>query len=421
MNLGVLGSLLVEVSMEGADEARKEMEGMQTSTKKAGDESRKQVPTLEKMGKRWSSMLTLVAASGAVAFGIIAKSSPSVLASLIGIQIAFESIFMIIGDELAPVFEWFEGLLWKVYDWFESLSPTTKTFIAALVGGVIVVGALAAALLAVIVIGPTLTAAAGTIASVVGISFGWILVIVAAVVIAVALLYTAWKNNLWGIQDKVHAAVEWIKYKWANLMYIIHDENKTTWEKVKAIFWLAYDSVKEILGKMKTWMIDKFTDIYDETVIAWDNVKNYIKDSILEAYNFVIDKLGGVGTFIDNTVGKVKGIFSGSSGSSRGGKDKTQYDSSGRVSLRQSVSGTRALGGSVLTGASYLVGENGPELFTPNLSGKVSTAGKTKQIASQASKAASNMNLKIDVNLDGRKIWESMRKYSASELRRLGA
>lgn len=40
-------------------------------------------------------------------------------------------------------------------------------------------------------------------------------------------------------------------------------------------------------------------------------------------------------------------------------------------SLFSSVAGARATGGPVMPGASYLVGENGPELFTPSGSGAI--------------------------------------------------
>jgi hypothetical protein len=43
------------------------------------------------------------------------------------------------------------------------------------------------------------------------------------------------------------------------------------------------------------------------------------------------------------------------------------------------VSGTRMTGGSVTSGSSYLVGERGPEIFTPHTAGNVSTsAGKSE-------------------------------------------
>ena len=491
MNLGVLGSLLVEIKANGAKEARQEMEGMQGSTKKAGDEAKRSVPTLEKMGKRWASVLNLVSASGAAAFNLIAKSSPAVMGSLKGISLAFESIFMIIGDELAPVFETFEGILWKISEWFDGLSPSTKTFIAALVGAGIVVGALLSVILALVTIGPTLipalATAFGAVAGAVGLSVGSLIAVVAGLVIVVALLYTAWKNNWFGIRDKTQAALayiselfarfkEWVGERWNALMSILHDENLSTYGKLKAIWgWVketiaqAIDGLKtealKIWESLKTAMINKAIEIRDKIpgyidtmkVVGlailtdlklslielwgdikkkasekWEEIKYALTHPIETATSIITEKLNGLKSILKGVAkffelnpisiglkvaGAVSNYFSGSSG----GKDKTQYDSSGRVASRQKVSADRALGGPVLSGMSYLVGENGPEMFTPRLSGSITPTKRTQQALTAPTQSSQDLNMRIEVNLDGRKIWESVRKYSAAEMRRLGA
>lgn len=412
MNLGKLGSLMVEITAKGANEARGQLEGMQDATQKAGNEAKRQVPVLERMGKRWSSVLTLVSVSGAATFGLIAKSSPAVLGSLKGMQLAFESIFMMIGDELAPVFETLVNALWKVSEWFDELSPTTKTLIAGLALGVIVVGALAGAFLA----GAAAVAAVGASALATGLIIGGVLIA------AIAALYVAWKNNVFGIRDTAYSVFNWLKERWTSLMDILYDENMTTWEKIRAVFWWAVDTMKDILSTWWTTYKNVMKWLYDETVEKFTDIKNTIINAIKGAYDYVIDKLGSMGDVISGVVNKVKDFFTGgSSSSSSGGRDMTQYDSDGRVSLRQKVPATRALGGPVLSGMSYLVGEEGPELFTPRLSGSITSNKKTQQTLTQKQDRPIEINLKIETQLDGRKVWESVRKFSASELRRLGA
>ena len=44
------------------------------------------------------------------------------------------------------------------------------------------------------------------------------------------------------------------------------------------------------------------------------------------------------------------------------------------------LSGGRSLGGGVLRGSSYMVGERGPEIFTPSSSGRISTGGATNVV-----------------------------------------
>jgi chaperone required for assembly of F1-ATPase len=416
MNLGVLGSLLVQIKAEGAKEARKQMEGMQTSTKKAGDEAKRSVPALEKMGKRWASVLGLVAASGTIAFGLIAKSSPSVMAALKGIQLAFEEIFMVIGEELSPVFETLENILWKIADWFNELSPTTKTFIAGLALGVIVVGALAAAFAGAVAVAPLVTGALAAI----GLTLGTAIAIIGGVIIALALLYTAWQTNFLGIRDIAHSVISWLKERWTSLMDILQDENKTTWEKVKGVIGWVIGTIKDVLVAYWKFYLQVMGYFYDTTVEKFTSIKDFIIDSFKTAYEYVVGKLDSLTTYLNKVLSKISSVFSGSSSSSSGGTDKTQYDSDGRVSLNQSVS-ARALGGPVMNGLSYLVGENGPEMFTPKLSGSITPTKQTQQAISKTSQQPVELNQKIEVKLDGRTVWESVRKYSAAELRRLGA
>lgn len=63
---------------------------------------------------------------------------------------------------------------------------------------------------------------------------------------------------------------------------------------------------------------------------------------------------------------------------------------------RQEYSGARALGGQVVRGGSYLVGERGPEMFTPNGSG----GGRVtpfNQLMNEAGKGGGNTNVMVNV------------------------
>jgi phage-related protein len=415
MNLGVLGSLLVKIEAEGAEDSRKQMEGMQESTKQAGDEAKRSVPVLERMGKRWASVLTLVATSGAVAFGLIAKSSPAIMGSLKGIQLAFESIFMVIGDELAPVFETFEGILWSISTAFDELPGPVKTFIAGIVGAGIVVAALAAGFVGLSSLAPIVTGAITAL----GVSLGTVAVVLGAVIVAVAALYVAWKYNLFGIRDTAYKVFNWLKERWSSLMDILFDENMTTWEKIKSVVRWAIATIRDVLSGYLTFCVSVMDRLFGSTVEKFTAIKNFIIGAISAAYDYVMGKLNSLTSALSGVLSKISGVFSGRPGSA-GGTDRTQYDSSGRVALRQKVYATRALGGPVLGGMSYLVGENGPELFTPKLSGSITPNKQTQQTLSQPSQRPIELNATFVAKLDGRTVWESVRKYSAAEMRRLG-
>jgi len=62
--------------------------------------------------------------------------------------------------------------------------------------------------------------------------------------------------------------------------------------------------------------------------------------------------------------------------------------------------GGKAVGGSVTAGNSYLVGEHGPELFTPTNSGKISTAKETASMGSDVNINFNNVSVRNDDDLD---------------------
>ena len=427
-DLGTIGELIVKIKAENAKETGEQIEGVQKTTKKAGQEAKRQVPTLEKMGRRWAAVLGLVAASGAVVFGAILKSSPSVMGALKGMQLAFESIFGLIGEELSPIFEWLEELIWKLSEAFDNLPPGVKTFIAGLALGVIVIGAVAAIILAVV---GTLAVLAGAVTvtlaafsvgvplvtgalAVLGVSLSTvvlgILAVIAAIVLiigAVALLYTAWKYNWGGIQDKTRAALQfiknvisrvtsWIKNRWVTFLGIIFNKNLTTYGKLKALWGFLKDTIKQIT-----------TAIMKEAGKAWEAIKQIIMGKVQDAYNAVVAKFADMITALKKTI---------------------KYFHDNPIikiikTIKKTVGGTtsRQFGGPVSAGAAYTVGEVGPELFVPDVSGTIIPNNKLADNKTTSTAApARPIDIKLDLKLDGRTVWESMRRYSAAEIRRLG-
>ena len=79
------------------------------------------------------------------------------------------------------------------------------------------------------------------------------------------------------------------------------------------------------------------------------------------------------------------------------------------------------MGGDVLAGMGYMVGERGKELFVPDVSGAIVPNNKIgQQPAAQPKTSIVPFVIHNDVKLDGRVIWESVRRYSAAEIRRMG-
>ena len=452
-DLGVIGELIVKIKAEDAKETGEQIKSVQKTTKEAGQEAKRQVPVLENMGRRWGAVLSLVAASGAVAFGMILKSSPSVMGALKGMQLAFESIFGLLGEELAPIFEWLEEILWKISEAFENLSPEIKSFAAGLTLAGIVAGVLAAAILALVVVWPTITAAVATATAAIGLSLGWIIVIIGAVVLAVALLFTAWKHNWGGIQDKTWAALQfirnvisrvtsWIKSRWDTFLGILFNKNLTTYGKLKALWGFLKDTIKQIttairketakaweaikrksleiwgaikvaipaiLNKLKAIMAAIWADIKASAAELWDDLKQIITGKVQETYDAVVGKFADMITALKKTI-----KYFHDNPIIRIIKTIKKTVSSGGTTSRQ-------FGGPVSAGAAYTVGEVGPELFVPDVSGTIIPNNRlADKKTTPAAAPARPINIKMDLKLDGRTVWESMRSYSAAEIRRLG-
>ncbi|MCC8952717.1 hypothetical protein H8B02_04310 [Bradyrhizobium sp. Pear77] len=73
----------------------------------------------------------------------------------------------------------------------------------------------------------------------------------------------------------------------------------------------------------------------------------------------------------------IKGIFTG------GGKSPVNASPA-------PIAGARALGGPVTFGKPYLVGERGPELFVPGISGRIESNDKLRRLTSDGASAVAS-------------------------------
>jgi hypothetical protein len=143
---------------------------------------------------------------------------------------------------------------------------------------------------------------------------------------AVALVVGSLALLGWSI--KTYVIDEWDTWKWAM------DE---LWGKLSSFG----TSVVEWVGTTSAAFADFGTGIYDSIVGAFDSVTARVS----AWFDWIKGKLSSVGS-------SISGIFSG-------GAEPATPD------------GARAKGGPVRRGGSYLVGEQGPELFTPGASGSI--------------------------------------------------
>jgi len=124
------------------------------------------------------------------------------------------------------------------------------------------------------------------------------------------------------------------------------------------------------------------------------NVLNQLKRKLIEVA--MQQAVSGIGNFLGNALG---GLFTGGFGGgfrTMGGRSLTTASGTniGKVGFMPSnpaFRGARANGGPVSAGGSYMVGERGPELFTPRSSGTITANEKL---------GGSTVNNMITVNVD---------------------
>lgn len=122
-----------------------------------------------------------------------------------------------------------------------------------------------------------------------------------------------------------------------------------------------------------------FTGAFQQLEDLWVNWVTTGKASATDLANYVIKELARIqaqqqiiaplSQLLGGSSGALSSLIGGLFGSSSSGAGAYGPSSSG------GISGTRALGGPVSAGASYLVGERGPEIFTPGTSGNITANG----------------------------------------------
>jgi hypothetical protein len=237
-----------------------------------------------------------------------------------------------IGGKLLPVLtkllEHIEPIVDKIVDWMGKHDKLTS---------ILVIGAGAIGLL-LTVLGPLLIALPAIVtgiqavgAALIFLSANPIVLIIAAIVALVAaivLMITHWQ------QTKTIAL--------------------QVWNEIKEVVGGAMETVKNYIGAGMT---------YIQTV--WMEVWTAIKDYVLAIWQEIVDKITGFVNGIMDKINSVKNAISsvasavGNTVSSVGNK------------IGNAFGGGKASGGTVFAGSAYVVGEQGPELFLPGVSGTI--------------------------------------------------
>lgn len=135
----------------------------------------------------------------------------------------------------------------------------------------------------------------------------------------------------------------------------------------------AIERTKDIMETVSSSMEDAFMSMVDGTKSAKDAFKSMAAEILKELYRVLV---------VQRMVSAISGAFSFASGPSTG-------------SFGLPFGGANASGGSMVTGKSYLVGENGPELVIPRHSGTVVNANQTAAMGGGSGATVVNNNITV--------------------------
>ena len=132
-----------------------------------------------------------------------------------------------------------------------------------------------------------------------------------------------------------------------------------------------------------------------------DNLTNGLTDAIMQSKKLgevfheisaqIISDLVRIAVQRAITIPLANAIFGGSDGGINGVN----------IMANMALAGARAGGGPVGSGKTYLVGENGPELFTPGMSGSITSNSALKNLAGGASRSGATLNQTVNINAQG--------------------
>ncbi len=167
----------------------------------------------------------------------------------------------------------------------------------------------------------------------------------------------------------------------------------THWQKTKEVAVSVWNSIREIVGGAMETVKNYVSAGMSYVSTVWQQTWQAMKDYVMGIWNEIVNKING---FIDGIVNKINGLINSISsvGSAIGNKVSGAYNS-----VSGFVSGQRAAGGYVASGRSYLVGEQGPEIFTPNGSGYITPNGAIGARPIAVYITGNNISSAMDLNL----------------------
>ncbi len=202
---------------------------------------------------------------------------------------------------------------------------------------------------------------------------------IGAIVIVITLLLTHWRAVWHAIKTVIHDAVTWIKH---HLLLVslalgpigfaivaLATHWRTVWSVIKTVL---LDAWNDVLKPVLRFVIDIGVLPIQAGIsalgTAWSTIWHGIQSVVSDVWNFLSPIFTAIGNGVKTILGGIGKVAS-----------------IGKSVL--TLGGLLASGGPATAGTAYIVGEKGPELFVPSVSGQVIPHGATQQVLAGASSA----------------------------------
>jgi hypothetical protein len=251
-----------------------------------------------------------------------------------------------------------------------------------------------------------------------------------------------------GWQDAWNGVLSFAGSVWAAINATVSGALQALWDAVASTFSTITQTVVASTNDVQGFLAAAWASIQGTAASAWGGVR----DAIVSAFSGILGPiqaitaqaqgiisaigagLQGIVTAAQNAANAVRSVPSAPSGGGGGatagqplrpggkpGETQSEVDNF----LRNQAAAGRAAGGPVTAGRGYLVGEEGPELFVPSMSGAIVPNGIASRLEGAAASGAGWGGGSADLDAIARRVVELLRQLPAPVLeldgRELGA
>lgn len=270
-------SLDAEAFNQGLIKAMSAVEAFSKDTQKElakiGDEANGITDTTEASSQRqvqsWSRVGKAVGAVALISSGLfksMVNASPSLSAAFAEMNFMFEEMFMVLGEQLAPIIEdTMVPAVEKLTEFIISLDPEIQTVIASTIG-----------LIAALALGSTTLA-------LFGVSLGGILLPITLAILAIAALALAYETDFANIGSTTDEVIDGMIVKFTELS----NENADSMGRIGETMGQLYDFLAPIVETIVSLLVDVFAAGFI-----------YAIDIILAHLDFMVSAMDGVITIV---------------------------------------------------------------------------------------------------------------------------